>query len=112
MGDGGCEQAASFPPCPAIEDARDGSQDDVTPVEHGPLVEVRQTKQDGSKPQGASTRHVPFQQVLHQAAEIKFFRQRHKEKGKYPSPGKFERMCASAMPVEKAHGEPERDDDG
>src|SRR5215469_844063 len=50
--DGGCRQAAVFPPRPAIENSGDGRNQSVVPVEVPAgwvsLVEMRQAKQHGS----------------------------------------------------------------
>src|ERR1700722_20623678 len=64
VGDGGGGDAAGFAPGASVEDAGDGGEDDVAPVEmrgaHQTLVEVREAEDDGCGDQSGFAADAAF----------------------------------------------------
>src|ERR1700751_3655168 len=76
---------ALLTPRSSIEDSRQSSKHDISPIEvHCALVEVREPKQKSSGQQRPVPPEPPLQKVLHPAAKEKLLRNRNKEKRKDP----------------------------
>src|SRR5574340_809273 len=75
------QQATAVKPGAPVEDAGEGGQQHVAPVEGRGLVEVRETEEDRRAQQGGHTAQALFQQVLQQTAEEEFFRDGDENEG-------------------------------
>lgn len=82
MGDGrGCD-AALLAPGAAVEDSRQSSQEDVTPVEVSrAFVEVSQPEECGGQQERGKPSETTLQQVLQPSAKEKFFRDGDEKEG-------------------------------
>jgi hypothetical protein len=75
MSDDGGEYLPLGPPCPPVEDSRDGCQQHISPIERGAMVEMREAEQHRCCEKRASTAQSGFQQVLKDCAKEEFFRE-------------------------------------
>ncbi len=113
MGDGGSGDAVVPTPGAAVEDAGEGGEQDVAPVEEGgALVEMREAEDGGRDEQGGGAADAALEEVLHPAAEEDFFGQRDADEGEDPRGDDEPGMVNVAMEVEEAEGEAQGNRDG
>ena len=107
-GGGDAVVATSAAPCTAVEEACEGGEQDVAPVEvDGALVEVREAKKDGGEGHRPVGAEAALQEVLKPAAEEELFGDGDEEEGEEECARCDGRTGKRAMQVEKAEGETE-----
>ncbi len=110
VGDGGGCDAAVLTPCSAVEDAGDGGEQNVAPVEvDGALVEVGETEEDCGEEKSWSAPDAPFEEVLQPAAEEELFGDGDEEEGEDVGYDELPRWGQAAWTVQKAEREAESD---
>ncbi len=110
MGYSGGAHAALTAPCPAVEDACDGGQQNIAPVEvQRALVEVGEAKEDRGGSKSRPSSHSPFKKILKPSAKEEFFGNGDEEEGEDPRAGKAEDDRTEGVPegmrVEEAESE-------
>src|SRR6202167_105895 len=108
VSDGGGGDAVILTPGAAVEDAGEGGEQDVAPVEEGgALVEVGEAEDHGGDEKCSGTADAAFEEVLHPAAEEDFFRERDTDEGEYPGGDDETGVVDVAMEMEEAERESE-----
>jgi len=112
VGDGGGGNAVVASPGAAVENAGDGSEQDVTPVkERGALIEVGKAEEDCSGEEGGDAAEAALEEILHPAAEEDFFGECDGDKSGNPRGDKEPGVVDVAMEVKEAEGESDGDRD-
>ena len=110
VSDGGGANLAVAPPCPAVKDARQRGQHNVSPVEvRGALVEVGETEEYRRRQQRSGASQPPLQKVLHPSPEEQLFRHGDECEGEEKRARKRQRSRPRRMEVQKAQAQAKRD---
>src|SRR5437899_5586633 len=113
MRDSRCPHPALLTPRSPIEDPRQRSKQDISPVEvHCALVEVRDPKQNSSRQQRPVPPEPPLQKVLHPAAKEELHRNRDKEEREDPSQHHVRHRRNICVEMQKTKPQSKRDRDG
>src|SRR5271165_2245058 len=101
--DGRRRDTAVLAPGAAVENSRDGGQQNVAPVEvRGTFIEVREAEQRGSDDERGAASEAALEQILHPGAEEKFFRDGDKNKNSRPRKNCLARRGQVGMGMDKS----------
>src|SRR5208283_1734048 len=113
VGYGRSWHATLLPPGAAVENTRNGGEQDVAPVEIcGTFVEVRKAEEHRRDQQSCAPSDAPLQQVLHPGTKEKFFGHSGEEEDRHPAQQRAANSRQVAMGMNEAQRQPEHENDG